>query len=936
MTDAWLPLDEEAHRQWADAADWVRGGDEGRRFRQEVAAAFDDARTWVDPSGYRLSDRIWNARETDRRAIDGVLRQMIANGTDSIEAAKQVEAYLLPTARNTTVTPRGGRGMYSARRLTRTEMTRAYGAATIRSADANPFVQGVRWNLSGSHPEADVCDPNAGEDQFGLGEGVYPPDQVPRYPAHPHCFPVGTPVTTTNGLVAIEAVRIGQEVLTHEGRWRRVTGMHWRDHDGPMVSIRWNEGELLASPEHPVLTQRGWVEAACLQPGDHLCRATGGVRHDAFVGEVQNLPSRLAQFLVAHGIGTVRVPAHAVAFNDEAGGVDHKVRPAATDPVAMLGGQASVGQRPLHHPLDAGPAVGAGHPGVQMLDLAGGQLAAMRLGHPGTERRIGHRVAVASLGCADLGADIGPLGRVPLAGQVAGRIDGAERGRRGSPTFVRALPGQGHSVGDGPHRDAEPAEQVAQHPEGHAGRGADGGRALPLLQVHAPQDGLGILTELGGDALDVPVLGLFAAVSHVSILPRWTGRLWNLEVAEDHTYAVAGVVVHNCLCTLSQVTVDDETALAQIIQEMRATRAAQIDAGNVVDALAPVARIAASRVDDAWTSRIAAIRTKAPDDITLDEVQEAGRLVRERVVARLSPDVEASVRAWAEAEARVAAAAVDDLVRLKAERDIARLRLIAPDRVAEYERLRAESDRLAGVMANAGSKAEWMAAKRAKGKAQDAMDDLFDAPDPLAAMVREELRQARPFGSVAEHSWTDATSANMAAMTQEVAANFPTEWWEQSVARSASRPMWGRVVARGHYNRNRSNPEFFVSGKYRRDNRAVAAHEFGHRMEHVRPSIVDREAEFYVRRTAGESARRLGGGYKSNEVTKRDAFYTPYVGKEYPGQFADVGGRYVLKSEAYEVLTMGVQDIAGDRQPPYWLLTDPDYADFILGMLAVG
>jgi hypothetical protein len=39
------------------------------------------------------------------------------------------------------------------------------------------------------------------------------------------------------------------------------------------------------------------------------------------------------------------------------------------------------------------------------------------------------------------------------------------------------------------------------------------------------------------------------------------GTVYNLEVEEDHTYSVSGVVVHNCLCVLSPVTHQDSAAV---------------------------------------------------------------------------------------------------------------------------------------------------------------------------------------------------------------------------------------------------------------------------------------------------------------------------------------------------------------------------------------
>lgn len=169
--------------------------------RQELALrayGFDDTRSWVDPNGYRLSDRIWRARAAVRDQIDRVLREAIANGTDALEVADVLEQFLNPELaplRNAngrlirdqkpvivTRSPgRGGMGSFSARRLARTEITRAHGMATIETARRTPFAAGIRWHTSGSHPRSDECDRNA-------AGSPYEPDEVPQYPAHPTCL----------------------------------------------------------------------------------------------------------------------------------------------------------------------------------------------------------------------------------------------------------------------------------------------------------------------------------------------------------------------------------------------------------------------------------------------------------------------------------------------------------------------------------------------------------------------------------------------------------------------------------------------------------------------------------------------------------------------------------------------------------------------------
>jgi len=172
--------------------------------RQARAAGFDPARQWTRAGGYRLSDALWQQKRWVRDQIDQVLRQAIATGEDALVTARKLEQFLDPAYAPIRTTKgrlvrnqrraivkeapgRGGSGSYPARRLARTEITRAHGMGTIAAATRTPFATGVRWSLSGRHPKADPCDRNASHDE-GLGRGVYPTGEVPRYPQHPMCL----------------------------------------------------------------------------------------------------------------------------------------------------------------------------------------------------------------------------------------------------------------------------------------------------------------------------------------------------------------------------------------------------------------------------------------------------------------------------------------------------------------------------------------------------------------------------------------------------------------------------------------------------------------------------------------------------------------------------------------------------------------------------
>lgn len=66
----------------------------------------------------------------------------------------------------------------------------------------------------------------------------------------PDCFPAGTMVLARTGYKAIETIKIGDEVLTHRGQWRKVTDTMRTVR--PLLKIR-GKGHpgLTVSPEHP-------------------------------------------------------------------------------------------------------------------------------------------------------------------------------------------------------------------------------------------------------------------------------------------------------------------------------------------------------------------------------------------------------------------------------------------------------------------------------------------------------------------------------------------------------------------------------------------------------------------------------------------------------------------------------------------------------------
>lgn len=188
-------------------------------------SAFADERQLGNRERPALSQTVWKQAESNREYIFKRIRFGIARGEDALSIAEDLEKWLdpafLPTrlengkiiddGRRSVLTETPGRvgvkaeggyipqrGSYAARRIARTETSAAHGAATLKAVEKADG--SIKWALSGSHPEEDDCDEKASGG--AKGDGVYPPQNCPAYPSHPHCLCVLRPQINFEGMGA--------------------------------------------------------------------------------------------------------------------------------------------------------------------------------------------------------------------------------------------------------------------------------------------------------------------------------------------------------------------------------------------------------------------------------------------------------------------------------------------------------------------------------------------------------------------------------------------------------------------------------------------------------------------------------------------------------------------------------------------------------------
>lgn len=125
-----------------------------------------------------LAERLYKNGVWSTDHIETLIKEGIVRGASARELAKDVYKFVSPTA--------PGGASYVSMRLARTEINNAFHNQQIEGF-SGPWVESVKWNLSGSHPRKDECNTFAESDQYNLGSGEFPRGKVPGKP-HPQCL----------------------------------------------------------------------------------------------------------------------------------------------------------------------------------------------------------------------------------------------------------------------------------------------------------------------------------------------------------------------------------------------------------------------------------------------------------------------------------------------------------------------------------------------------------------------------------------------------------------------------------------------------------------------------------------------------------------------------------------------------------------------------
>ncbi|AUR99386.1 hedgehog/hint domain protein [Vibrio phage 1.265.O._10N.286.52.F6] len=145
-------------------------------------------------------------------------------------------------------------------------------AKTKVGMDNSDIVIGEQVTVTLDSRTSPICQRLGSQD--GGGKKYYYADDgfnFPRPPFHWNACARGTMITTECGLTPIEHVRVGDKVLTHMGRYKKVTAVMAKNHSGKIYKLNSEGTSVTLTDEHPVLTtNRGWVRVGELSIKDKI------------------------------------------------------------------------------------------------------------------------------------------------------------------------------------------------------------------------------------------------------------------------------------------------------------------------------------------------------------------------------------------------------------------------------------------------------------------------------------------------------------------------------------------------------------------------------------------------------------------------------------------------------------------------------------------
>lgn len=236
------------------------------------------------------------------------------------------------------------------------------------------------------------------------------------------------------------------------------------------------------------------------------------------------------------------------------------------------------------------------------------------------------------------------------------------------------------------------------------------------------------------------------------------------------------------------------------------------------------------------------------------------------------------------------------------------------------------------------------------GKAINAEYDVKGAVGDKERLVEIFSHFREMGGEVNKSVWAKGSRKASKERLAEAFSHYPKEWAEmlnnsgrQLSVGSTDRGFFAKALtnAQGYLRNNVEGAwtDYFTIYLSPRNN-TVEYHEIGHLIENLNRDVKRIERTFVAARTKGEKDTLLrdlfpGYAYDADEVTKKDHFISPYIGKEY-------------ETRDTEVLSMGLeslfvkgndkqlQSIVNGKRKYASILDDEEYLNLIIGLVAKG
>lgn len=122
-------------------------------------------------------------------------------------------------------------------------------------------------------------------------------ETTPFYPRSPYgvskCLTPATKIYTENGLVPISKIKIGDKVWAHDGQLHNVNKVYVREYEGELICITVSASsgghnkveylqdnlQITCTPEHPILTDKGWINAGELTNNSNVLVVATSCKH---------------------------------------------------------------------------------------------------------------------------------------------------------------------------------------------------------------------------------------------------------------------------------------------------------------------------------------------------------------------------------------------------------------------------------------------------------------------------------------------------------------------------------------------------------------------------------------------------------------------------------------------------------------------------------